>query len=146
MRPDSFTAEFIRDLVRDGLSCRLQLVHWSPGFESKLMARVSRAGNQTICHAGIGLLFLWSSLAFLEAKPLTCEGVIPQEYQPDDGWSSLDFLRHLNWEGDRLSVELGVIRGRQVSTRFEVNQAGVFFVMTQGRGDSALNWFDAFRG
>jgi hypothetical protein len=74
------------------------------------MARVSRAGNQTICHAGIGLWFLWSSLAFLEA------------------------------------LKLGVIRGRQVSTRFEVNQAGIFFVMTQGRGDSALNWFDAFRG
>jgi hypothetical protein len=95
--------------------------------------------------SAIGLLFLWSSLAFLEARPLLCEGVLPVDYRNDDGWSSIDFLSHLRWEDGRLAVRLGTLRGRQVATVLWLRRDGLFTVRTSGRGDSALAWFESFR-
>ena len=129
------------DLIRNGLSCELSLIQWSPGFESELVARLTGTPEESF----IGLLFLWGSLAFLEARPLTREGLVPTDYSQDDGWSSLDFLGHLRWRADRLGLELSVLRGRQVSTQLFLDRNGLFSVKTEGRGDSALWWFHTLR-
>ena len=132
------------DLLKQGLHCELQLLCWQPGFQSELVARVNPEGKQPEGTA-VGLLFLWSSLAFLEAHALSEEGILPHDYLPEDGWSSLDFLENLKWEGDRLRVSLVVIRGRQVATEILLSQNGFFVVRAKGRGDSPLHWFETFR-
>ena len=130
-----------KQLIEQGLECELELVHWSPGFSSELVARLEGLTER----ASIGLLFLWSSLAFLEARPLSAEGILPSDYSADDAWGSLDFLDHFRWDGRRLGVELRTLRGRQVDTSLRLDRMGVFSVRTQGRGDSALWWFRSFR-
>jgi len=128
------------ELIRQGLKCNLALVAWKPGFESELILRVE--DGQDAAH--IGLMFLWSSLAFLEASPLSHEGIHSRDYRPDDGWGSLDFLRCLKWHGGRLGLDLGVIRGRQVATELVLIQDTLFVVRTRGRGDSPLHWYETF--
>jgi len=132
------------ELVRQGLDCELVLVSWQPGFESELIARtegISQGPERT----AVGLLFLWSSMAFLEAHALSEEGLPPVDYKLEDGWSSLDFLENLRWEEDRLRLALKVIRGRQVTTDIWLSRNGLFVVRAQGRGDSPLRWFESFR-
>jgi hypothetical protein len=132
------------ELLRKGLDCALVLVSWQPGFESELVARLEGEppGPERMA---VGLLFLWSSMAFLEAHALSEEGIPPTDYQVEDGWSSLDFLENLRWEEDRLRLALKVIRGRQVTTDIWLSRGGLFVVRTQGRGDSPMRWFESFR-
>lgn len=128
------------ELIRQGLKCDLSLVGWRPGFECELVLRVRSSPES----AHMGLMFLWSSLAFLEASPLSLEGIHPRDYRSDDGWGSLDFLKAIRWEGDRLVLELGVVRGRQIETSLCLLRQGVFIIKTRGRGDSALHWYETF--
>ncbi|MEN9723313.1 MAG: hypothetical protein RJB38_1299 [Pseudomonadota bacterium] len=132
------------ELLQQGLDCQLALLKWTPGFESELVARVQdpEAGTE---NAAMGLLYLWSSLAFLEASVLSFEGILPSEFDSEDGWSSLDFLENLTWEEDRLRVQLSIIRGRQVQTDLWLSRRGLFVVRTQGRGDAPWHWFQSFK-
>ena len=131
------------ELLKKGLNCDLELVNWKPGFESELVAHMAetRDGREP---SAVGLLFLWSSLAFLEAHAISHEGIPAQDYQSEDGWSSLDFLENLSWEVDRLRVRMNVVRGRQVTTEISISREGLFVVRTRGRGDSPLRWFESF--
>ena len=132
------------ELLKQGMGCELQLVSWQSGFESELVARVG-SSELPLGESGLGLLFLWSSIAFLEAHALSEEGLPPESYQSEDGWSSLDFLENLRWEGDRLRMTLNIIRGRQVATEIWLSRVGLFVVRARGRGDSALHWFESFQ-
>ena len=132
------------ELLKQGLNCDLVLLSWQPGFESELVARVDE-GPDGSAPSAVGLLFLWSSLAFLDAHALSHEGIPPDDYQTEDGWSSLDFLENLKWEDDRLRVSLNVVRGRQVTTEIYLSRGGLFVVRTRGRGDSPIRWFESFR-
>ncbi len=144
--PDSILPDSpVIDLLREGLSCELDLLQWRAGFSSELVARAEPLSLPGSGRSAIGLLFLWSSLAFLEARPLLREGVVPSDYQAEDGWSSIDFLTHLRWEEARLVLNLSVLRGRQISTHLWLRRDGLFTVQTAGRGDSALGWFESFR-
>ena len=132
------------EILKQGSSCELLLVSWRSGFESQLISHVDECAIASD-RSAVGLLYLWSSIAFLEAQALSVEGIPPVDYQLDDGWSSLDFLENLLWEGDQLRLNLNVIRGRQVTTEISISSGGLFVVTTQGRGDSALRWFESFQ-
>ncbi len=127
------------DLIREGLGCRLRLLDWRSGHDSRLVLHVDPLGRNRV-----GLLFLWSSLAFLEARPLLDEGLVPPEYVESDGWSSLDFLKLLRWDGTRLWLRMDVLRGRCVATELVLLDDGRFVVRARGRGDSPLHWFESF--
>jgi len=133
------------ELLKQGLDCELVLVSWLGGFESELVARVDASPEDGPEGTAVGLLFLWSSLAFLEAHALSEEGILPSDYHLEDGWSSLDFLENLRWEEDRLRLALNVIRGRQVTTDLWLSKNGIFVVRTRGRGDSPLRWFETLQ-
>ncbi len=133
------------ELLKQGLSCDLTLVSWTSGFQSELVTRVADSDADEGPGSAVGLLFLWSSLAFLEAHALSREGLVPDDYQVEDGWSSLDFLENLRWEEDRLRLQLRVVRGRQVATDLWLSRKGWFVVRTEGRGDSPLHWFNSFQ-
>lgn len=82
------------------------------------------------------VLFLLTSLAFLEADPGS----------DVDGWTPADFLSHLRFDGGFLSVKLETVRGRGVFTEITLSAAGDLFIQTKGRGNSASRWLNYVQG
>jgi hypothetical protein len=105
----------------------------------------------------IPVLFLLSSLAFLEASPARTadEATEESEAEPDadedgfreiDGWTPADFLTHLRFEGSWLRVSLGEVRGRAIHTDLALSNAGDLRIDTVGRGQSASRWLSFVEG
>lgn len=91
----------------------------------------------------IPVLFLLSSLAFLEAQPAADSST---EYFSEDGWTPADFLEHLRFDGGAMGLDLGIIRGRQVLTRLSLTPDGELRIRTAGRGQSSTRWLSFVRG
>jgi hypothetical protein len=101
----------------------------------------------------IPILFLLSSLAFLEATPVgsVASDLEIDENQEDafrevDGWTPADFLSHLRFEEDGLRVSLECIRGRSVFTELYLSSAGMLVIKTWGRGRSVHRWLGFVSG
>lgn len=93
------------------------------------------------------ILFLLTSLAFLEAHPVEDqEGVPIASYKDPDGWLATDFLSHLNFEGQKLRISLVEVRGRKVATEITVDAFGDLSLVTRGRGHSASRWIAYVQG
>ncbi len=92
------------------------------------------------------VLFLLSSLAFLEAAPQMIEGAMDGEYLGEDGWTPSDFLTHIRFNSHRISIELGSVRGRLVKTEISLSSSGLLEITTRGRGRSADRWLAAVQG
>ena len=93
--------------------------------------------------AQMPVLFLLSSLAFLEAQPA---GDSASEYFAEDGWTPADFVEHLRFDGGGLGLDLGIIRGRSVLTRLSLTPNGDLQIATSGRGQSPARWLSFVRG
>jgi hypothetical protein len=103
--------------------------------------------------AQVPVLFLLSSLAFLEAQPLPIEQeeldlveTFEDEYSEADGWTPADFLSHLRFDGGALRLNLGCVRGRGVFTELSLTPEGELRIRTLGRGNSATRWLSYVRG
>lgn len=94
------------------------------------------------------ILFLLTSLAFLEASPQGEgeDGALSADYAEVDGWTPADFLSHLRFEAGRVVLHLENVRGRSVRTRMEMTPLGELFVETWARGTSATRWLAYVRG
>lgn len=92
--------------------------------------------------AQIPVLFLLSSLAFLEAKPVGGS----DEFDEVDGWTPSDFLSHVRFEGGMLKLSMGCVRGRAVFTDISIDSQGELWIQTVGRGHSAQRWLGYVRG
>lgn len=101
----------------------------------------------------IPVLFLISSLAFLEATPaVMAESEATEsddeenEFNEVDGWTPADFLSNLRIDGGTLSLSLGRIRGRAIHTELSLTQSGQLSIGTKGRGLSANRWIGFVEG
>jgi hypothetical protein len=104
----------------------------------------------------IPVLFLLTSLAFLEASPAPSADAAADrereqngdedEFREVDGWTPADFLMHLRFEGSCLRVSLGEVRGRAVHTALALSDAGDLRIETVGRGQSASRWLSFVEG
>ena len=110
----------------------------------------------------IPVLFLLSSLAFLEAQPVSdgsggagaSDGLgvtdlsrsSSNDYFAEDGWTPADFLEYLRFDGGAMLLDLGEIRGREVSTQLSLSAAGELKIRTSGRGQSSTRWLSFVRG
>ncbi|MBC7692559.1 MAG: hypothetical protein H7222_12410 [Methylotenera sp.] len=92
----------------------------------------------------IPILFLLTSLAFLEAGP--GEDTLSDEYAEIDGWTPADFLSHLRFEDGELRVSLNRIRGRAVYTQASLSYLGNLTLRTRARGQSATRWLSYVQG
>lgn len=90
----------------------------------------------------IPVLFLITSLAFLEASPYCYH----PEFNEIDGWTPADFLSQLRFDRNQLKVSLEVIRGRSVQTEVFLNEKGDLKIRTNGRGQSATRWLSYVQG
>lgn len=86
------------------------------------------------------ILFLLTTLAFLEATPRDGEG------NEVDGWTPADFLSYLRFEEGQLKITLGHVRGRDVETHVSLSPLGELVIITRGRGTSADRWLSYVRG
>ena len=93
----------------------------------------------------IPILFLISSLSFLEAGPVLDEDG-ETEFAEVDGWTPADFVSHLRFEGSGLRVALDCIRGRSIFTTILLSPNGELTIQTRGRGKSATRWINYVRG
>lgn len=108
----------------------------------------------------LSVLFLLSSLAFLEAKPSTDRSseVGDPDSEPEgqldgqldsqlDGWTPTDFISYLRLDRDgSLKIELNQVRGRAVKTAIRLRANGELCVETRDRGQSANRWIHFVRG
>lgn len=94
----------------------------------------------------IPILFLITSLAFLEANPRAAEDGLSDDYAEVDGWTPADFLSHLRFEADCLRIRLESVRGRLICTEVSLNAQGGLTIQTRGRGQSATRWIAFVRG
>jgi hypothetical protein len=98
----------------------------------------------------IPILFLVTSLAFLEATPEVYADGVPEhkeaEFNEVDGWTPADFLSHLRFEGKKLKISLMEVRGRAVFTDINLTHSGDLTIRTRGRGQSALRWLSYVQG
>ncbi len=99
----------------------------------------------------IPVLFLLTSLAFLEATPGQRNDALDEdeeetEFNEVDGWTPADFLSHLKFEDGRLQICLGRVRGRSVFTELSVFPEGELLIRTFGRGQSAIRWLAYVQG
>lgn len=110
----------------------------------------------------VPILFLLSSLAFLEAKPLpTVPPKVPNdeaqpgwsglicdlaEYSEADGWTPADFLSHLKFDESGLKLSLACVRGRAVFTDLTLTPQGDLWIRTFGRGQSVTRWLSYVQG
>ena len=102
----------------------------------------------------VPILFLITSLAFLEARP--CEelslvqpgsATVSSPYYESDGWTPVDFLKSLIFiEGGGVRIFLERIRGRAVNTEVVLRPCGELLLRTQGRGKSAQRWLHFVKG
>ena len=94
----------------------------------------------------IPVLFLLTSLAFLEASAESVEGLPNPEYNEVDGWTPADFLSHLRFDGRKLLINLDSVRGRRVQTTIVLKATGDLVLKTVGRGQSAARWLGYVQG
>lgn len=95
------------------------------------------------------ILFLITSLAFLEAQPMSGKHIGShgaESYNETDGWLPADFVFNLRRGLDGFEINLGVVRGRQVETHVSLSSLGELRITTQGRGRSATRWVAFVRG
>jgi hypothetical protein len=125
-------------LLREGIGNRVEILE-SRSTDAVHEVRARLFGRSPASQ--IPILFLLSSLAFLEAGPT--EGEEPAEI---DGWTPADFLSHLRFDGGRLELTLERIRGRAVCTWLTLTPEGELTLRTRGRGRSATRWLGFVRG
>lgn len=99
------------------------------------------------------ILFLLTSLAFLEAQPIARhrrasedQELQASEFQAEDGWTPADFLTYLRRAEDGFVITLGTVRGRQVETQASLSTLGELKISTYARGRSASRWITFVRG
>jgi hypothetical protein len=155
-------------LLREGIGNAVHLIETRAGgamHEVTAHLPDHPAGN------GIPVLFLISSLAFLEATPspaFTDDGAILERglgarladdaedddteagpegrYNEVDGWTPSDFLSHLRYDGRDLALVLGEVRGRAVFTEIRLTAEGNLVIKTLNRGQSANRWLTYVQG
>jgi hypothetical protein len=98
--------------------------------------------------SAIPVLFLLSSLAFLEAAAgiPADEASDSSDFHEADGWTPADFLSHLKFEGKELRLSLTEVRGRAVFTDLSLTHSGDLKIRTLGRGQSATRWLSFVQG
>lgn len=143
-------------LLRKGIGNPISVVEdTGSALFHTVRARVPTSPGATGSHEEtvIPVLFLLTSLAFLEAMPVAKPSSDAEEtseeeggYSEVDGWLPADFLSHLRFEENQLRICLGEIRGRMVATEIVLNSAGELTITTQGRGQSATRWISYVRG
>lgn len=94
----------------------------------------------------IPVLFLLTSLAFLEAPPVLPEVDENSDFNEVDGWLPADLLSHLRFEEKQLRVSLSVVRGRAIFTDIAITANGELTIRTQARGQSASRWLTYVQG
>lgn len=125
-------------LLRDGMGHDLE-IHAIPlgrngteGYE--VHARVLTNDSTDL----MPVLFLISTLAFLEAPAVSLE------YQNVDGWTPQDFIAALKFEADGMKIKLDSVRGRGVYTEITLSQNGC--LVLKSKSDKAVSWLQYVRG
>ncbi len=128
-------------LLKEGMGKTVQVLESKKGEGThELRAYVPDLPESSV----IPVLFLVTSLAFLEAGPE--RDSFSDEYAEIDGWTPADFLSHLRFEDGELKVSLGRIRGRSVFTQVSLSYLGNLTIRTSGRGQSATRWVAYVQG
>ena len=130
-------------LLREGIGNQVQVIETRGGDAfHEVRARLAVCPESSM----IPVLFLLTTLAFLEANPQLFEGVPHPDFMEVDGWTPADFLSHLRFEGRKLSISLEQVRGREVTTSIGLTAVGDLTIRTQGRGQSATRWLAYVQG
>ncbi len=91
----------------------------------------------------IGLLFTLSLMSFSYAAP---RGYSEIEFQPDDEWDVLHFLKGLEYKRKNLCFSADYVMGRLVKTDIEFESGGRVTLRTRNRGKSADRWLLNLQG
>ena len=94
----------------------------------------------------IPVLFLITSLAFLEAAPEHPESEESEAEVQNDGWTPADFLSYLRLDQGGYRIALDEVRGRGVFTEVALDDLGHLKITTFGRGQSASRWLNYVEG
>lgn len=139
-------------LLREGIGNTVRVVETRSGESTHAVrAHLPECTAENL----IPILFLISSLAFLEATPTVRADQVATdddageesgEFNEVDGWTPADFLSHLRFEGARLRLSLKEIRGRNVFTEITLTVTGDLSLETLGRGQSANRWLAFVEG
>lgn len=130
-------------LLKEGMGNAVQVLE-SRGSASFHEVRAHLPGISK--SSEIPILFLITSLAFLEASPIVDGDGLSPDFAEIDGWTPADFLSHLRFEDRKLKLELRKIRGRAIFTEVSLSTAGDLTIVTQGRGQSANRWLAYVEG
>ena len=127
-------------LLKEGMGKSVQVLEaQESGASHEVRAFIENCAESSV----IPVLFLLTSLAFLEAIPDTESG---QDFSEVDGWTPADFLSHLRFEDQELKLSLGLIRGRAVNTSVALSYMGELTLSTSGRGQPARRWLSFVQG
>src|SRR4051812_30459889 len=95
-------------LLREGIGNEVKVLESRGGH----LTHEVRAHLPTVSESSmIPVLFLITSLAFLEAGPELVHGEPVAEYAEVDGWTPADFLSNLRFGDQMLQISLTRVRG-----------------------------------
>ena len=109
---------------------------WHVRIELQLDEELVRSG-------AFGFLYFMGLLSFHDGRP---RGISGKWFEDDDMFTADDMLRHVEFEGGKLRIDIDYLRGRCVKTTVEVSSDGKAFVETVNRGQAAPRWVDRLRG
>ena len=106
--------------------------------------RIELQLDEELVPSGVfGFLYFMGLLSFHDGRP---RGISGEWFEDNDLFTAVDMLRHIEFEGGKLRMDIDYLRGRCVKTTVEVSSDGKAIVETVNRGQAAPRWVDRLRG